>query len=485
MRKFIWGVMLFTSLHVYSTAASDFKGNIADKIHSSLKMALLKKEVISDTSYISLSEIKTIERLELQTDFRVFDRQTRKSCDFKIRSLEGLEYFTSLRYLAIKGEGRRDTILHIPAFSVFKELRELKIESFYLPTVDVSGCRNLISLTCTGCGLETLDLRKNINLRKLDCSFNNLSAVDLSRNRRLQSVILKQQTVEGVLDEEGRPGALVKLLLPDNRHTKEGIQKLDCSRNKLENLDIDRLSYLKQLDCSWNKLKNLNVSCNTELRELNCDGNYIAGLDLHQNLQLESLVCGRQGYAWIRNLNKDYRLLKKLSLPRQKENEAGIYLHKLSIVEVGNEAIPVFSEYPYLKELDCEENDLEKIDLSANKELEVLNCSRNQIAQLDLSSNKKLHSLNIEGCPLHSLDLSMTAIKNIKCDSYERRKALQRTHAIRSLMLILKLPEGYHAETIDFSGVGGGARFRYNSASIALPPQYKYIRLVVPTNNKK
>ena len=219
------------------------------------------------------------------------------------------------------------------------------------------------------------------------------------------------------------------------------------------------------------------------MRELDCAGNYIGELNLNQNFQLESLVCGQQGYTWIRNRNEDYRLLRKLSLPRQKENEAGIYLRKLSIAEVGKEAISVFSEFPYLKELNCEDNELEKIDLSANKELEILNCSGNQIAQLDFSSNRKLHSLNIQGCPLRSLDLIMTAIKNIKCDSYEQRKSLLKRHAIRSLILILKLPEGYHAETIDFRGAGGGAYFRYNSESIALPPQY--IRLVVSTNYKK
>ena len=482
MRILIWGMMLFTSLHVYSATLPGFKGNLADKIHPSLKMALLKEEMISDTSYISLLEIKAIEKLELQTDFRVWDRQSRKSCSFKISSLEGLEYFTSLRYLEIEGR-RRDTILHIPSFSVFKELRELKIKDFYLPAVDVSGCRDLVSFTCTGCGLETLDLRKNIYLQKLECSFNNLSTVDLSRNRRLQSVILKRQTAWGVLDGDERPGVLVKLLLPDNRHAKEGVLKLDCSRNRLENLDIGRLPYLKQLNCSWNKLKTLDVSCNTELRELDCAGNYIGELNLNQNFQLESLVCGQQGYTWICNRNEDYRLLRKLSLPRQKENEAGIYLRKLSIAEVGKEAISVFSEFPYLKELNCEDNELEKIDLSANKELEILNCSGNQIAQLDFSSNRKLHSLNIQGCPLRSLDLIMTAIKNIKCDSYEQRKSLLKRHAIRSLILILKLPEGYHAETIDFRGAGGGAYFRYNSESIALPPQY--IRLVVSTNYKK
>ena len=53
MRILIWGMMLFTSLHVYSATLPGFKGNLADKIHPSLKMALLKEEMISDTSYKS------------------------------------------------------------------------------------------------------------------------------------------------------------------------------------------------------------------------------------------------------------------------------------------------------------------------------------------------------------------------------------------------------------------------------------------------
>lgn len=69
MRILIWGMMLFTSLHVYSATLSGFKGNLADKIHPSLKMALLKEEMISDTSYISLLEIKAIENWNCKQTF--------------------------------------------------------------------------------------------------------------------------------------------------------------------------------------------------------------------------------------------------------------------------------------------------------------------------------------------------------------------------------------------------------------------------------
>lgn len=97
-------------------------------------------------------------------------------------------------------------------------------------------------------------------------------------------------------------------------------------------------------------------------------------------------------------------------------------LRKLSIKEISEEAIPVFSDYPYLKELNCADNRLKTIDLSANIYLEVLDCSSNAISQLDLHSNVNLYSLNILNCPLQVLDLSQTKVKLIMCDFYDRRE---------------------------------------------------------------
>ena len=78
---------------------------------------------------------------------------------------------------------------------------------------------------------------------------------------------------------------------------------------------------------------------------------------------MEFLTCGLQGYEWIRQEGNDYRLLKKLILPEQKENVEGVSLRKLSIKEISEEAIPVFSDYPYLKELNCADNRLKQLIL--------------------------------------------------------------------------------------------------------------------------
>ena len=107
-------------------------------------------------------------------------------------------------------------------------------------------------------------------------------------------------------------------------------------------MDISRSPHLRKINCSWNKLKALETSHNQELRELNCEANYIGELDFSANLKMEFLTCGLQGYEWIRQEGNDYRLLKKLILPEQKENVEGGSLRKLSIKEISEEAIPVF-----------------------------------------------------------------------------------------------------------------------------------------------
>lgn len=457
--------------------SSDNK-NVAEKFDPMLKAALFQMKIIADTSSILLSDIDYVEDLELKTSLWINNDVNRaKTTRHEITSLKGLEYFSSLRRLKLVGN-RTDTLECIPDFSRFKELRELEIIQIYLPKLDISGCKNLTNLSCRSCDLNTIDLKKNIQLRTLDCTYNRLIELDLSHNKQLRTVIVKSQRNKGLLSEGGRAGILSKLILPDNRSNTEGISILECSDNNLEKLDISRSPHLRKINCSWNKLKALETSHNQELRELNCEANYIGELDFSANLKMEFLTCGLQGYEWIRQEGNDYRLLKKLILPEQKENVEGVSLRKLSIKGISEEAIPVFSDYPYLKELNCADNRLNTIDLSANIYLEVLDCSSNAISQLDLHSNVNLYSLNILNCPLQVLDLSQTKVKLIMCDFYDRREKGVKNGYISGLYLKLIVPKGYHAETINFrTPTLETASFENGSIYNYLPPQY--VRMVV------
>lgn len=460
-----------------STLIASGDKNVADKFDPLFKVALLQMKIIADTSSILLSDIESVENLELRTNLWIKSANETETEQHAITSLKGLEYFSSLRWFKLIGQWN-DTLKYIPAFSKLKELRKLEISRIYLSSLDISGCRNLITLICTSCELKTLDLKKNLQLRTLSCAYNQLVELDISRNKQLQTVIASFQSNSLLLSEGGRSGVLSKLVLPDNRFDKEGIRILECSDNNLEKLDISRSPHLRKIDCGWNKLKTLDTSHHLELRDLNCEANYIHELDFSANQRMELLICGLQGYEWARQTGNDYRLLKKLRLPVQKENSEGIYLRKLSIREISEEAIPVFSDYPYLKELNCSVNRLMTIDITKNTQLEILNCSSNPISQLDLHSCVNLCSLNIRYCPLQTLDLSRTKVIKMECDSYDRREGVTKGHSLPFSSLVLIIPKGYHAETINFKVEGfETASFTNDLVEHNLPPQY--IRMVV------
>lgn len=62
--------------------------------------------------------------------------------------------------------------------------------------------------------------------------------------------------------------------------------------------------------------------------------------------------------------------------------------------------------FPELKELDCADNALTEIDLTANTKLETLDCSDNELAALNVQSCAGLTELSCVGCGLAVLDVS-------------------------------------------------------------------------------
>lgn len=67
------------------------------------------------------------------------------------------------------------------------------------------------------------------------------------------------------------------------------LERLDCSRNRLERLDASRCTLLERLDCADNALASLDVAGLRSLRELDCADNRLARLDLQANVSLVAL----------------------------------------------------------------------------------------------------------------------------------------------------------------------------------------------------
>ena len=69
------------------------------------------------------------------------------------------------------------------------------------------------------------------------------------------------------------------------------LESLDCSNNKLSNLDLSNLTGLGALECYNNKLHSLDLSNNPDAYYLNCSNNQLDSLDISNLQELSRLDC--------------------------------------------------------------------------------------------------------------------------------------------------------------------------------------------------
>lgn len=92
----------------------------------------------------------------------------------------------------------------------------------------------------------------------------------------------REEIVELNLSEEELEGSL-------NLKDFVNLKELDCSHNRLVNLDLVGLTELISLNCSFNQLTNLNLTGLIKLKELSCNDNILTSLD-YSNLNADELV---------------------------------------------------------------------------------------------------------------------------------------------------------------------------------------------------
>lgn len=144
----------------------------------------------------------------------------------------------------------------------------------------------------------------------------------------------------------------------------KALEKLDCTENELEALDISKNTKLKELYCYFNQLTTLDVSANKKLEHLDCGYNpMLTSLNVSDNPQLITLFCEYSNIVSIKPLNS-----------------------------------------PELLGIRCYENELEELDISNNLKLQKLNCWENNLTSLDVSNNKKLTYLNCSSNRMKSVN---------------------------------------------------------------------------------
>lgn len=167
------------------------------------------------------------------------------------------------------------------------------------------------------------------------------------------------------------------------------ITSLDISSKNIAMLTgIADFINLEILNCSDNKLTEINISANTKLVELNFGLNEIKAIDLTNNLDIEKL-------------NAYFSVISELDVSKN------VKLTELILIGIINSPLQKIdlSNNLDLKILDLFGNAINEINLTNNIALEEVRLSYNNIREIDLSKNIALKKLFIEENTLFSLDI--------------------------------------------------------------------------------
>ena len=165
-----------------------------------------------------------------------------------------------------------------------------------------------------------------------------------------------------------------------------------CREKKISSLKgIEYLAALEKLDCTGNSLQELDVSANVRSSYLSCYDNEIASIDLSKNASLVFLNI-------FRNQLEELDLSNNANLTEVRAS--GNKLQRLDV-----------SSNRKLITLMCNDNLLTSIDISQNKDLTALECKGNDLEKLDLSGNPRMERLRCDGNRISAINIS--ACKNL------------------------------------------------------------------------
>ncbi len=182
-------------------------------------------------------------------DGEISEAMTMFVFDGNVASLEGIGLFTALQIIYCTGT-------QIESLDLSKNVALTTVECYdnhKLVALDVSGCKFLNVLNCSGGLLTSLDVSELTSLTSLNCDDNQLISLDVSNNLELKS--------------------------------------LRCNNNQLAQLDVTHNKNLTELFCTGNLLTELELSQNTELKSLFCWENQLTSLDVSKNSKLTNIYC--------------------------------------------------------------------------------------------------------------------------------------------------------------------------------------------------
>ncbi|MCL1880520.1 MAG: Ig-like domain-containing protein [Actinomycetia bacterium] len=265
----------------------------------------------------------------------------------------------------------------------------------------------VVSVDLSWRGLSNLDVSACKSLRYLDCSGNQLAVLDISANPLLEELYCYDNQLTSL-----------------NTANNQGLVYLSCANNQLTGLDINANKALRFLYCEHNLLKSLDIGANAALVYLDCFGNYLTDLQY-----LSEWLKGNEGELLPQYLENSFGLecclvdggvaingysgeSSELAVP---EKIAGYAVRSIDLPGHGLTGLDV-SDCTALEFLNCDGNGLKALDVSANPALRELRCYGNGLTVLDVSHSPMLRYLSCGYNQLAGLDVSANqALQELYC----------------------------------------------------------------------
>ena len=311
------------------------------------------------------------------------------------------------------------------------------------------------------------------NLKNLDCSNNNITHLNLSQNTKLtkincQNNQLVQLVVTGC-------SALNYLYCNDNQLQELNVSgqtkllELDCNNNKLTTLNLENNTQLLGLKCYDNLLTSLKIKTCRKLAVLQVYNNKFKGDNIGDFITNLPSVTNKELYfckdffsstdnamtwtqaksikddkGWTVKMNLggtiwiDYPGLDALPITEDNFPDANfcdyvssnfdsnhdLFLtteerYAVTAINVDGKSISSLQGielFTNLTKLECNNNNLQTLDIRYNKALKELHCSQNKLTELNVKNNQKLIVLSCFDNQLTELKLSWnTELENLSC----------------------------------------------------------------------
>lgn len=386
----------------------------------------------------------------------------------RVKSMDGVEYFTSLTLLTCYGNSISEIDL-----TNNTELTYLHVGTNLLSELDVTKNTKLQELYVSRNTIRGIDLSQCPDLRKFQCvGCSELTSIDLSRNPLLTEIYAENCPKIATLDCSNNPELTIVRCFEGNLTALDvaectKLEALNCFKNRLTVLDVSKCSALTVLDCSNNRLTSIDVSQATALDYLMCFSNRMTELDASTMSEPDRyyLSCGLQTSdgttpqtltLTLRDDQKprwQYEMLKfdnnvgvelaggeadiflLMTDPKFKayceqfdtdqdgrltEEEASA-VTEIVVPDMGLTSLEGIRYFTSLTKLVCNNNELTALDVP-NPELVELVCNDNLLAELKvndgITAGKSLATLSCQNNQLTELSVVFChALKTLNCQN--------------------------------------------------------------------